>query len=460
MTLEKCSAILDKILECALYGLAFFIPVSIALTEIFTATAIAAFVLKKILGLRPGSLKENRGASFLAPANIFLLLFFVFCALSMVHSGPYIHKSLNALLGKWGKFLILYWAAASSLGTEKRLRNITLVFLASAALVILDAYSQKFFGLEFLLHRPMIDINFGGHTELAVTGAFKHPNDFAAYLICVLPLLAGLVTAIPRPENAKRLSLKDSVILSPKEGEGSRSGFFSRRGRDQNDGQGSFRQPVRETFHRASLVVVICLLVLCLILTFSRGGWLGFIVAGILMVLLFPEKKFFLFIAALFILALLVMPGIPERMVASFGAGGDSGRYQLWDGAWAMIAEHPFLGKGVGTFMAFSQDYIRGRGDVYAHNCFLQMWAEVGVLGLLIFLLFLGRVFRCGFRAIRCGAWGWNSAALAGLLCGTVAFLVQSVLDTNFYALQPSALFWLFLGMIAASSQPRITTSA
>ena len=48
-----------------------------------------------------------------------------------------------------------------------------------------------------------------------------------------------------------------------------------------------------------------------------------------------------------------------------------------------------------------------------------------------------------------------TSSVLAGLLCGAVAFLVQGALDTNFYSLQLSAMFWLFLGMIQAVSHPK-----
>lgn len=53
MKAQKCNDALDKILELSLYGVAFFIPISIALVEICTATAIVAFLLKKIV--QPGT---------------------------------------------------------------------------------------------------------------------------------------------------------------------------------------------------------------------------------------------------------------------------------------------------------------------------------------------------------------------------------------------------------------------
>lgn len=416
MTLDKSIRILDKILEYSLYGLAFFIPISIALVETFTITAIVVFFLKTILSLKQKPQGDTRLSTFLTPAHIFLLLFFVFCGLSLMHSGPYLSKGLNALLGKWGKFMMLFCVAAASLDSEKRFRNITFVFLASGALVAIDAFSQKFLGLEFLLHRPMIAVQYAGRLEYAVTGALKHSNNLAAYLICVIPLLAGMAAALKRPAGIQ----KPFTV---------------------------------QTLYRSALLTVILLLTFCLVQTFSRGGWLGFFVAGALMFCFLPKKKFFLIFGVVFGSLILLIPGVLERVAGSLHSGGDSGRYQLWNGAWAMIAEHPWLGKGVGTFMAFFQDYVKGRGAMYAHNCFLQMWAETGILGLLSFLLFVGAVLRGGFLAFRRRAGEEMTPVLVGLLCGVVAFLVQSSLDTNLYSLQPSAMFWLFLGMIQAASR-------
>ena len=421
MTLEKCIAVLDKALEYSLYGLAFFIPIGIAWVEIFSITAISSFVLKnilaKILDAKRGSPARTSSVSFFTTTNILLLLFFLFCGLSLIHSSPYLSKGLNALFGKWGKFIMLFWAASATLGSGNRLRNITLVLMASAGIVALDAFSQKFLGSEFLLHRKMLDVNYAGHTIFAVTGAFKHPNDFASYLIAAIPLLAGMVAAF-RPS------------ASP-------------------------AKPIREACFRAGLLTVTLLLMFCLILTFSRAGWLAFLVAGTLMFLLLPRKKFFLVLGAVFIILIFALPGVSERAVTTLHSGGDSGRFQLWKGTWAMIQEHPFLGKGVGTYMDFFQDYVKGRGAMYAHNCYLQMGAEVGAFGLFSFLMFIGSVLSGGLKTFRQSPWGESAGVLAGLLCGVIAFLVQSGLDTNLYSLQPSAVFWLFLAMIQAGMRKK-----
>jgi O-antigen ligase len=419
MTREKCIRILGKILEYALYGLAFFIPISIALTEIFTATAIVSFILRKILSVKYGNqngpnFNSVKLKSIGTPANIFLLLFFVFCGLSLVNCGPYLAKGLNALFGKWGKFILLFWVTAYTLDGRK-LRNITLVFLASGALVVLDAFSQKFFGTEFLLHRTMIDVNYADRIVFAVTGAFKHPNNLASYLICLIPLLAVVASL-----NKKY--------------------FFPNL-------RGIPASGLRITFFTVGVLSLIGL-----VLTFSRAGWLSFIMALVVMLFLRPKKKWLWVLCAIFILLISFSPGVSERAVTAFRGGGDSGRYELWKGAFDMIREHPFLGKGIGTFMAFFQDYVQGRGAMYAHNCYIQIWAETGIFALLFFLIFVGTVLWGGLKMIRQTPCEETRAILTGLCAGAIAFLIQSALDTNLYSLQPSAMFWLFMGMIQAVS--------
>ncbi len=414
MTLEKWIRALDKVLEYSLYGIAFFIPISIALVETCTVLAIVAFVLKKAIALATNTNNERSFHFLLRPPTLWLLLFFIFCLLSVFNSPPYLGKSLNALLGKWGKFIMLYFSVSDHLREEGRIRSILNVFLASAALVVLDTFSQRFLGIEFLLGRPMVDVNYAGRTVYAVTGALKHPNDFAVYLTCMVPMLYSF-----------RLGLHHSKPP----------------------------QTFPVLLHRSTLSLALCLLIIALVLTYSRAGWLGLLIACGVMLLCLPEKKWLIGMIAGFIALVAFSPGMAERVSMTLRSGGDSGRYQLWNGTWAMIADHPLSGRGIGTFMAVFQDYVQGRGAMYAHNCYLQIWAETGFFALLFFLLFLAWVFKEAFSSLHKTPTGETRYLLAGLSGGALAFLVQSAFDTNLYSLQPSALFWLVLGMISALSK-------
>jgi putative inorganic carbon (HCO3(-)) transporter len=202
--------------------------------------------------------------------------------------------------------------------------------------------------------------------------------------------------------------------------------------------------------YRLGLFFGIVLLGLCLLFTFSRGGWLGFLAGGLLMLFLSHRWKVILPAICVFILVLILAPGVRERAAFTFQAGGDASRFAIWQGAWAMIRENPFLGKGMGTFMQYFPHYTKDLGVQYAHNCYLQMWAEIGVFGLLSFLLFVGSILYRGIRIFR----KESPFVLLGLICAIFGFLAHSFFDTQLYSLQLCVLFWFLLGMVARYGYP------
>lgn len=126
-------------------------------------------------------------------------------------------------------------------------------------------------------------------------------------------------------------------------------------------------------------------------------------------------------------------------------------RLRFWSATWKMILAHPFLGHGVNTYFQKFPLYLPSaetyRG--YAHNCYLQMWSEIGFFGLAAFLLHLAgvlgnsEVFKRAPHAV-----DYERKAALGI--GLFAFLIQSFFDTNFYAKQTFFLFWVFWGAFAA----------
>ena len=91
----------------------------------------------------------------------------------------------------------------------------------------------------------------------------------------------------------------------------------------------------------------------------------------------------------------------------------------------------------------------------YAHNCYLQIWAESGIFSLLAFLLFLGTIFWKGIRSFL----KTHNPLTLGLLCGLFAFLIHSFFDTQFYSVAQSFLLWSMLGLLAAASQNKAADS-
>jgi O-antigen ligase len=128
----------------------------------------------------------------------------------------------------------------------------------------------------------------------------------------------------------------------------------------------------------------------------------------------------------------------------TFFSGGDATRFAIWKGAWGMIKGHPFLGVGLGTFMANFSRFTKGLGVQYAHNCFLQIWAETGVFALVSFIGFISLVLWEGITTFR----RTQDGIVLGLICAIFASLVHSFFDTHLYSLQLAVLFWFLAGML------------
>lgn len=114
--------------------------------------------------------------------------------------------------------------------------------------------------------------------------------------------------------------------------------------------------------------------------------------------------------------------------VAGPGPDFASDRWAMWRAAWTGIAEHPWVGRGPGTFSAYFERLslsTRATGSgvpAHAHDLFLEVLFERGIVGLAgLFLLIAGL------------AWGAARDRDAGLLAILAAVLVANVFDYTFF---------------------------
>jgi O-antigen ligase len=95
--------------------------------------------------------------------------------------------------------------------------------------------------------------------------------------------------------------------------------------------------------------------------------------------------------------------GIIDRLSttdAEITSGTFNERERLWEGAQRTIEDAPILGVGAGASRDRIVDYLpRGARPQGAHNAFLSVGAELGVVGLILFSLLLLSVFNDGLRA-------------------------------------------------------------
>lgn len=130
-------------------------------------------------------------------------------------------------------------------------------------------------------------------------------------------------------------------------------------------------------------------------LTFSRGGYIG-IIGGIFIgiILLWPQIKtgvrHFIMLFCLSLTFLMFLPGNPitERFLSSFDSGDTSNtqRVELWSAALHSVVKKPIIGTGLGAYAITVDPRATYRTPIYAHNLFLDIVVELGIIGLALFL--------------------------------------------------------------------------
>lgn len=146
-------------------------------------------------------------------------------------------------------------------------------------------------------------------------------------------------------------------------------------------------------------------------------------------------------------------------------------RLQYWQSTWALIKFSPLFGVGLGNF-----DIPVCR---YAHNTYLQIWAEMGILGIIswLWLVILAIVkgisinrrymaervtyqpqdisvdmeqnrFFNGVKIL-----GYPDYMFPGLISAIVVFLIHNIIDFSFFLPEVSLIWWFILGLIFAEKK-------
>jgi hypothetical protein len=85
--------------------------------------------------------------------------------------------------------------------------------------------------------------------------------------------------------------------------------------------------------------------------------------------------------------------------ISDFSETSNKGRLQIWKETVSSIASKPFLGVGIGNFpIILNEDFSALKRGSSAHNIYLDIAAEVGVAGLMVFLLLIVEVLRTSYN--------------------------------------------------------------
>jgi O-antigen ligase len=148
----------------------------------------------------------------------------------------------------------------------------------------------------------------------------------------------------------------------------------------------------RPWWQKAVALVCAALIGHTVLLTFSRGGMLGMIVAGAAAVAIVPKRPRYLLPIAASGIIMVSLAGIEvrQRFLTSFEEQRDfsaQSRVELWLDCLAVIRAYPMFGAGPGHFPLIAEEFGWPQGKE-AHSLWLQHAAEVGTIGATFLLLF------------------------------------------------------------------------
>ncbi len=185
----------------------------------------------------------------------------------------------------------------------------------------------------------------------------------------------------------------------------------------------------------------------------TRAAWLdlAIVLPFIIAYRLRSRKKI---LAALMILAvmggmfLMASPRTLDRLTTFAKVSSEqsvSERFLMWRSALEAIGDNPLMGVGFGNYeAAYQEEYMldeaKERFQGHAHNIYLQLWAETGLPGLILFCVLFGYILH----------WSWRRAQnFYGLIIfsATLDFMLYGLTDYTLSSFSAMRVYWLLFGI-------------
>ena len=202
---------------------------------------------------------------------------------------------------------------------------------------------------------------------------------------------------------------------------------------------------------RTFIIVTLALGMVLLVLTFSRGAWVGFACTIILVALFTSKRKLVISLLVAGTILILIIPATRGRLLPIFIGSDPAGqeRILLYKGAWEIIKDSPITGAGLYGFRGAYEQVRQSEGDEilnYPHNFFLNFWVETGLLGLLSILLILALLTKRGVVLYRQSREA--QAIILAVFAGLVVILVHGQFDAPYFKNDLAVLFWTIIAII------------
>ncbi|HUW22934.1 MAG TPA: O-antigen ligase family protein [bacterium] len=389
---DKLLKYCDWLVGAFLILFVFWSPISITGAQTAVSFALLFWLVRMFL-TKKFCLARN-------PLNIPIVAFLVAAAIGVIMAVNFKH-SLKAYmtLGWMFIFFLIVNNVKDTIQFKRLVRILVLITTIGGAYGIFQHLTKiDFFGNVKHLRLPMA----------RSTGFFDGPATFGNYILLVLPVVIGLSSYIRIRRKKRWLQLSGLIILT------------------------------------------------AIIFSYGRAVWIGLIVGLIFMGILGSRRLLLSILAGIMICSILIL-ALPSLEFAQRVAGtvkskhpvGD--RTEFWEGSLRILRDYPITGVG---WEGFRKVYPRYRPSEEeksvsnAHNNFVDVAVDSGLLGLGIFLWLLVTIYKVGFHIFKELEDGYFKGFVWGFLGSLTAFLIAGLSQYNFGDSEVVMLFYFLLGMV------------
>jgi O-antigen ligase len=277
------------------------------------------------------------------PIELRMLAIIVALGVAFIPAATSPGDSIEVLTDTFLKVVAIFVLLINLINTRERLQKMMKLVVICGSVLALFAMLSYFTGKFTVVTRGEEGTVVGLRITGIVGGIFGNPNDLATSLNLLIPF--AVVLALLRRGAARLFYLACAALLG-----------------------------------------------LGVILTFSRGGFLGLVAMVAVLVWKVGRQNRALTAVAFVVITmtfLIAMPvGYSSRITTIFDSSSDQTgsseeRQELLERAASVAANHPIIGVGIGNYPIYSLH------DRRAHNSYLEISAELGVAGLIAYLIMI-----------------------------------------------------------------------
>ncbi|MBI5767478.1 MAG: O-antigen ligase family protein [Verrucomicrobia bacterium] len=321
-------------------------PETMVVTATLTGALVSVHLLRRVM----------RGSREVHPAGWWLLPFLLYAAANVLWVTPVKWLGWREWFG-WMQMAAVFWVVLDGVRAPATRRVVIIGLAVTAAVAVLLGCYQRFVQPDWLmLGRVQAEQFFG-----RASGPFGIPNSLAALLLLLLPAAAELAWRKTASRTARRFAAALAILYA-----------FG------------------------------------LVLTVSRGAWIGLALVAMVWPLVAGagnwSRRFALAgIAGAAVIAVVgglwsVSPLVRQRLTQLVQDAGETTRPIMWRASWRLFREHPAVGSGAASYNVLFEKHRPERffsEPQWTHNDYLNTLGDYGAVG---FVLCFGAMAAIGAR--------------------------------------------------------------